>query len=64
MTLDGVSKASKLLSVSLSEDRLSALLPLLNQNIQVLREGTPTAQLTKEIEPTTFLFLIKRAAEP
>ena len=56
------SKTSKLLTVSLSEDRLSVILPLLNQNIQAL--GESTVQPTKEIEPTTFLFFIKKAAQP
>jgi hypothetical protein len=64
MTLDDVSKASKLLITQVSEDRLSAVLPFLDQAMQVFREGIPTVQLAKEVEPATFVSLIRKAAAP
>jgi len=60
VTVEDLQKAMKLLSVSLSEDRLQAVAPLLNQTLEAL-QPLSKLNLPKELEPTSYLAMLRTA---
>jgi hypothetical protein len=59
LTIDDLQKAMKLLSLSINDERLGVVAPLLNLNIEALQVLTKD-KLTKELEPTTYLAELKK----
>jgi len=58
ITVEDLRKAMKLLSFSLSEDRLQAVTPLLNQTLEAL-QPLSKLNLPKELEPTSYLAMLR-----
>jgi len=54
ITVDDLRKAMRLLTVSLSEERLQILTSFLNQTLETL-QPLSKLHLPKELEPTTYL---------
>ena len=60
VTVDDLRRAMKFLSFSLSEDRLQAVAPLLNQTLEAL-QPLSKLDLPKELEPTSYLAMLRQA---
>lgn len=57
LTIEDVQKATRLLNVPLSEERLQTITTSLNQVVEILKPLTQW-HLQKELEPTTYLAYI------
>lgn len=63
LSVDDLQEAMKLLSVSLSEERLRIVAPSFNQVLETLRPLTKL-HLPKELEPTTYLARLREVGRP